>query len=137
MAKALTISKVSSLTGLAVDTIRFYERKGLIPSPGRNEAGYRIYTADIIERIRFVKRARGFDFSLNEIEELLKIASAGPSVCVGMKDRLQRRVVEIDQNIAHLKDVRERIVDLMSDVCVERPCNDCHLINAIRCAPTS
>ncbi len=137
MAKALTISKVSSLTGLAVDTIRFYERKGLIPSPARNEAGYRIYTSDIVERIQFIKRARGFDFSLNEIEELLTIARAGPAVCSGMKDRLQRRVVEIDRNIAHLTDVRARIVDLMSGVCVERPCKDCHLIDAILRAPAS
>lgn len=131
MGKALTISKVSALTGVTVDTIRFYERKGLIPRPIRNHAGYRIYTAEMVGRIKFIRQARNYGFSLVEIEDLLAIAKAGPTVCSGMKERLQRRIAAIDGDLEHLKAMRDRLEQLTVVCSDQRPCRDCHLISAI------
>jgi DNA-binding transcriptional MerR regulator len=60
-----TIGAVAQLTGVSADTIRFYERKGVLPKAPRNQSGYRVYPPELIERIGFLKRARGLGFSLN------------------------------------------------------------------------
>ena len=76
----LTIGKVATLVNTATDNIRFYERKGLIPSPLRSKGGYRLYTFDTVNRIRFIRRAKLLGFSLKDVQELLSL-SDNPALC--------------------------------------------------------
>ena len=69
----MTIGQVAKLAGVGIETIRFYEREGILKEPPRRESGYRIYDSEIIGRLRFIKRAQELGFSLKEISEMLAI----------------------------------------------------------------
>lgn len=75
----LTIGRLARRSGVSVGTLRFYERQGLLPDPGRNEAGYRYYAADNIDRLMFIKRTKALGFSLIQIRSLLHLMDAGGS----------------------------------------------------------
>ena len=73
MVNKLTIGRVAELSGLPVDTIRFYEKKGLLQPPPRNASGYRVYHPEAVEQIRFIKRSRDLQFSLQEVASLMQL----------------------------------------------------------------
>jgi MerR family transcriptional regulator, copper efflux regulator len=76
----LSIGKLATLVDTVTDNIRFYERKGLIPVPSRSKGGYRQYTPDTVNRVRFIRRAKALKFSLKDIQELLEL-SDNPASC--------------------------------------------------------
>ena len=100
----MKIGQVSAASGCQIETIRYYERIGLLKAPARTEAGYRHYTEDDIDRLRFVTRGRALGFSLDEIASLLRLAQDQGLSCDDV-DRLAR---------AHLADVQQRVGDLLS-----------------------
>jgi len=100
----LTISDVAAATGFTASTIRYYERIGLLPPPGRSASGYRLYGADALERLRFVARAKRLGLALDEVAELLRYWSDG--ACSTTRERLQLLLAD------KLKEVRRRIDDL-------------------------
>jgi MerR family mercuric resistance operon transcriptional regulator len=91
-------------TGTNIETIRYYERVGLLPTPARSEGGYRLYRTDDLKRLNFVRRARALGFSIGEVRTLLRLADERKRPCAEV-----RVVAE-----AHLKDVRAKIADLRS-----------------------
>ena len=95
-----TIGDVAEAAGVGVETVRYYERRGLVPQPGRGVGAYRRYAKDPVDRIRFVKRAQALGFSLGEIETLLELED-------GTDRRSIRRIAA-----ARLEDTRRRIADL-------------------------
>lgn len=99
----MKIGQVSAASGCQIETIRYYERIGLLKAPARTEAGYRHYTEDDIDRLRFVTRGRALGFSLDEIASLLRLAQDQGLSCDDV-DRLAR---------AHLADVQQRVGDLL------------------------
>ena len=99
---ALTIGKLSKATAVKVETIRYYERIGLLGTPSRTDAGYRTFSERDAARLRFIKRGRELGFSLEEIRTLIELADQPGRSC-GEVDRL---VLE------HLAEVRQRIADL-------------------------
>jgi len=98
----LSIGRVARASGVHLETIRYYERIGLIPTPGRTEGGHRAYEKPALRRLAFVRRARELGFSIEEIRALLGLAEPGHRAC----DEV-RVVAE-----THLKDVRAKIADL-------------------------
>jgi DNA-binding transcriptional MerR regulator len=78
--KALTIGQIARQAEVGVETLRFYERQGLLEAPARKESGYRQYTADVVARLGFIKRAKELGFTLMEIGELLALRAAGLGV---------------------------------------------------------
>lgn len=98
----LTIGKVAARTNCNVETIRYYEREGLIPSPERSEGGHRLYTKEHVERLAFVRRSRELGFSMAEIRELLSLVDGEQVSC-----ELVKRIAD-----EHLHDVRSKIADL-------------------------
>ena len=76
----MTIGKIAAQADVAVDTVRYYERAGLLPEPPRRESGYREYPADAVKRLRFIRRAKALGFSLPEIGELLDLSSSSADV---------------------------------------------------------
>jgi DNA-binding transcriptional MerR regulator len=108
----LTVSKLADRVGLTADTIRYYERAGLLPPPTRTASGYRAFDDDAVERLRFIKGAQRIGLRLQEIKELLDIRDRGLCPCGHTEDLLKRRVSEIDAEITGLQ--RRRLTSLRS-----------------------
>jgi MerR family mercuric resistance operon transcriptional regulator len=104
---ALTIGTLSARTGVNIETIRFYERVGILPKPPRSAGGHRIYGQDQLMRLHFVRRSRELGFSLDEIRGLLRLVDGGHYTCAEVK------AITLD----HLGDIRRKIADLR---CLER-----------------
>ena len=89
--EALTIGQVARRAGVGIETVRFYERRGLTKDPPRTDAGYRQYPADVVLRLRFVKRAKELGFSLKEIAELLSLRLKPEKTCGDVKRRAKAK----------------------------------------------
>ena len=100
---ALTIGQVASSSGSAIDTIRFYEREGLIERPSRTPSGYRQYLPDVVPRLHFIRQAKELGFSLREIRELLSLKLDPATRCADVMRQCEAKVAEIDQKIGALR----------------------------------
>jgi MerR family mercuric resistance operon transcriptional regulator len=98
----LSRGTLSKETGVNMETIRYYEKAGLMPEPARSDNGYRIYNEFHVKRLAFVKRCRELGFSLKEIAALLRLVDGGDYTCAEIRDH----------TVSHLKDVEEKIRDL-------------------------
>lgn len=109
----LTVSKLASEVGTSADTLRYYERIGLLPEPDRSPAGYRLYGDDAADRVRFIKRAQRFGLRLEEIGELLEIRERGLCPCGRTKRLLEARVAELSEEMAALRRLRDDIEQML------------------------
>lgn len=114
MPQAVQIGKVSHETGLSVDTIRFYEKEGLLREPGRSEGGFRLYTAGDIEHLLFIRKAQELGFSLAEIRELLVIQDERTEACTHVRDLIQNRLQAIRGKIEDLKRLERHMKDALN-----------------------
>jgi MerR family copper efflux transcriptional regulator len=112
-APTLSIGAVARQAGVAIDTIRYYEREGLLPEPARRASGYRAYDQDAIRRLRFIRRAKDLGFTLEEIRELLALSADRHRGVKGVKQRAQQRLATIDARIAELQRVRDGLGQLI------------------------
>ena len=129
--QTLTIGKVAQRAGVGIDTVRFYERKGLIAEPPRGASGYRQYPEDTVSRIRFIRRAKELGFSLQEIRELLALR-VDPEVSSGeVKARAEAKIADIDTKIDALHRMKKTLAAITSacDGCA--PVDDCPILNAL------
>jgi MerR family transcriptional regulator, copper efflux regulator len=102
--RRLTIGRVAKLSGVGVETIRYYQREGILQEPERSGGvGFREYSHDVVQRIRFIKRAQELGFSLREIVELLNLRNSRRSSCEAVKARAERKIAEVEQKIEDLK----------------------------------
>ena len=111
----LTVSKLASQVGTSSDTLRYYERIGLLPEPARSPAGYRLYDDDAIERVRFIKRAQRFGLRLEEIGELLSIRERGMCPCGRTRRMLEARVAELSEEMNALRRLRDDIQRMVDE----------------------
>jgi DNA-binding transcriptional MerR regulator len=107
-----TVSKLAAEVGVKADTVRYYEKVGLLPAPGRSESGYRAYEEDALDRLRFIKGVQAFGLRLREVRELLDILDQGACPCGHTEDLVNRRIAEIDDEIERLGQVRKQLVGL-------------------------
>ena len=107
-----TITDLAAELGVRSDTLRFYERSGLISSAGRTPGGYRLYGSDVADRVRFIKSAQRSGLRLRDIEELLVVMDAGNCPCGHTAELVDRRLSEVDQEIARLEALRASLVQL-------------------------
>jgi MerR family copper efflux transcriptional regulator len=118
--EALTISKAAERAGVGVETIRFYERRGLIEQPRKpGSAGYRIYSAETVRRVRFIRRAQEIGFSLREIEELLSLRADPSADCSDVRAAAAAKVEEVNGKIAELEQIRAALHTVI-DACPGR-----------------
>lgn len=96
-------------------TIRYYEEIELIPKAQRNQAGYRVYSQDDIERLAFILRARALDFSLDDIGEILAFREDGEAPCLYVTGLVSQRVMDIDAKIAALRQLRGELEEIQRD----------------------
>lgn len=125
---SLTIGEVAKQSGVGIETIRFYEREGIIAEPPRRESGYREYDYEVITRIRFIRRAKELGFSLKEISELMKLKVDPRANCSGVKKRAEAKLEEIENKIRDLKRM-QKILNEVAVACVAaKPISDCPIL---------
>lgn len=133
--KGLTIGKLAKKVGLSVDTIRFYERRGLIAEPGRTPANYRIYPEEDIARLTFIKKAKELSFSLSEIHKLLIIQSDPGASMAEVKEWTETKIYEIRSRIADLSRILAGLEHLAETCDGEGPVSECPILEALAGAP--
>ncbi len=113
--KAMTISKAARRGGVGIETIRFYERRGLIPQPPRpNDSGFRVYPEQTVQRIRFIRQAQEIGFSLREIEELLSLRADPSADCADVRRQATAKLEEVDRKVAKLEEIRGALHELIA-----------------------
>lgn len=126
--KTFTIGTLARTAGVNVETIRYYQRRGLLPKPGKPIAGYRRYPAEMLARLRFVKRAQELGFTLREVTELLKLGSAS---CRETQRLAEHKRADLDLRLRDLKAMR-RALDRLLRACAAGRSPDCPLIESLR-----
>lgn len=127
----LTIGRVASAAGVGIDTIRYYEREGLLPEPERRLSGYRDYTPDAVTRLRFIRRAKELGFTLPEIRELLALSADRERGVRGVKQRAEARLVEIDRRVRELKRVQRGLKNLIGACPGHGALESCPILTAL------
>ena len=111
----MRISTVAKKAGVGVETVRFYEREGLIDQPAKPaNGGYRSYPPEIVDRIRLIRQAQSLGFSLKEIDELLSLKADPAADCADVRARAQAKLREVNQKIARLSAIQFALQNLIS-----------------------
>ena len=113
MVRGVQIGKVARATGLSVDTVRFYEKEGLLRQPERTEGGFRLYSAGDIENLHFIHRAQELGFSLAEIRELLLIQDERTEACTHVRDLIRNRLSTVRGKIEDLKRLERHLTQAL------------------------
>lgn len=131
MNNTLGIGQVAKRTGVSIETIRFYERKGLIDSPARKESGYRAFLESHIKRLLFIQQAKTLGFSLMEIKELLSIKEDPRSSSREVKSLAKLKLQNIDAKIKMLQGMKKALKSLVDSCPGEGPKQDCPILEAL------
>ena len=123
--------EVAAKAGVNVQTLRYYERRGLLPEPSRQESGYRDYEPVAVRTVRFIKRAQELGFALGEAETLLALAAGGPENCDAARALAEDKVAELDRRIADLRAMRDSLQRLAATCARPRDDRECPLVQAI------
>ena len=129
--KPLKIGDVASRAGVGVETVRYYERRGLLKEPARNEAGYRQYAEDAVPRLRFIRRAKELGFTLKEIGELLDLRLDPSATKADVKQRAEAKIIVIKAKIRDLQRTRAVLVKLTAACPGYGPLDDCPILEAL------
>lgn len=124
-------SELAGQVGVNAETLRYYERRGLLREPPRTPSGYRDYPSAAVELLRFVKRAQELGFTLDEVEELLHLDAGGPEGCDAARALAEARRADLEARIADLRRLSDSLAELIATC--ERPRADrsCALLDAI------
>ncbi len=127
----LSIGQLAKTTNVNIETIRYYERRGLIPHPPRRESGYRQFSQDTVERLRFIKHAQEVGFTLKEISELLSLRVDPDTTCAEIKNRTVRKISEVEQKIQALTRIKKALVKLKATCSGHGPTSECPILDAL------
>lgn len=127
----LPIGNVAAQAGVRVEAVRYYEREGLIPKARRGVNGYRQFSADAVDRIRFIQNAQSLGFSLQDIKELLSLKNNGQSRCQSVQKRTQAKLADIEDKIETLKRMRDALLPLLAACEPDKDISECPILNAL------
>jgi DNA-binding transcriptional MerR regulator len=130
----LSIGKLAKATGTKVETIRYYESVGLLAPPGRTKGNYRAYSAQHLARLSFIRRARGLGFSIDQVQELLKLADQKDISCKVVDTIAREHLVEIDRKLRDLNTLRFELNSVIVQ-CGQGTISECRIIETL--APDS
>src|ERR1041385_4477640 len=102
----MKIGDVAKASGIGIEALRFYERSGLLGRPGRTQSGYRVYNAEVLTRLDFIKRAQVLGFSLQEIKQIIADKAAGRSPCREVREIVRHRLAELDEKMRRSEERR-------------------------------
>ena len=129
--KPLTIGQVAKRSGIGIETIRFYERQGLLQEPQRKDSGYRQFTEEVLARIRFIRRAKELGFSLREIGELLAIQDDPDATRANVKKHASSKLVDIEAKILDLQRMRRALKKLLAECPGHGPLRGCPILDSL------
>lgn len=127
----MTTSELARRAGVNVQTVRFYERKGLLPAPPRTPGGYRRYDADALRRLRFIKHAQEIGFSLREIDELLSLRIDAGRACADVRRHAHDKIAEVDRRLRKLEQMRQVLARLVERCDRDPAPSDCPILEAL------
>jgi len=116
----MKIGEMAKRARVTIDTVRFYERRGVLPPPDRLPSGYRVYDMAAVERVRFARELQGLGFTLDEVVDTLHTYDAEDPTCADQRWRIERALDRIDQKIAELRNTRAEVIAVLDD------CSDGH-----------
>ncbi len=128
---SLTIGKLAAAAGVGRETIRYYERMGLLESPPRSAAGYRHYPHDAVDRLRFIRRAQELGFTLAEIIELLGLRIDEVSACGAVEARAREKLANVEDKIGDLRRIGDALTRLVEKCEAREPTSDCPILEQL------
>ncbi len=131
----LPTAEVARLAGVNVETLRFYERKGILPEPPRRPSGYREYPPETVERVRFIKRAQELGFSLKEVVDLLELRETARAKAGRVRKVAEAKLEEIDHKIRDLEAMRKSLTELLSTCDGQSSVASCPIIESLSGCP--
>ena len=129
--RPLTIGRVANVTGINLETVRYYERRGLLPKPPRTASGYRMFPPEARQRLRFIKRAQDLGFSLQEIRELLALRVSPRTSTTEIRRRAEAKIVDIEGKIKTLNSMRKALLKLTQSCPGCIPVSECPILESL------
>ena len=127
----MTIGELAKKAGVNIDTIRYYEGRGLIPEPPRKESGYRLYAPETVRRIRFIKRSKELGFSLREISEILSLRLDKKTACADVRNKAEDKISEIEERMQTLQGMKKALLKLVKRCNENKLTGECPILEAL------
>ena len=127
----LKVGEVAKQAGVNLQTIHYYERRGLLPKPPRTGTNYRAYPEDAVLRVRFIKRAQEIGFTLKEIKQLLSLRAAPRTRCADVRERAEAKLQDIDDKVRTLQAMRKALTKLIGECSGKGPVTQCPILEAL------
>ncbi|MGV3743448.1 MAG: Cd(II)/Pb(II)-responsive transcriptional regulator [Burkholderiaceae bacterium] len=131
MSHLMKIGELASQTGSQIETIRYYEREGLLPAPSRSESNYRLYGSSHVERLQFIRHCRSLDMSLDEIRSLLSFKDAPEESCAAVNSLLDRHIEHVAKRIKELQSLQKQLRQLRSQCHTTQAAKDCEILQSL------
>lgn len=133
---ALTIGKLAELTGTSTDTLRYYEKRGLVKAGARSKSGYRVYEPDAVRKVRFIRGAKALAFKLDEIKQLLLLDASDEATCGEMLARTEAKIAEAEHRIRELKEIKT-VLGRLATACPggQASARECPILDHLRDGP--
>jgi MerR family copper efflux transcriptional regulator len=127
----LTIGNAAKQADVHNETLRYYERRGLVARPSRSVSNYRLYPEDTVRRVRFIKHAQDLGFSLKEIKELLSLRAAPKTQCGAIRERAVAKIKDVEQRIRALQSMKKALDKLVAECSGSAPISACPILEAL------
>ena len=129
--EGLRSSELANRGGVNLETVRYYERRGLLPKPPRTPAGYRTFDAGAVRRLRFIRQAQALGFSLKEIKELLALRLDPRASCADVRRRAEAKIADIDEKLRALRAMKRALVCLTAACAGRGPVSACPILESL------
>ncbi|WP_343623354.1 Cd(II)/Pb(II)-responsive transcriptional regulator [Roseateles puraquae] len=130
----MKIGDLATASSTAIDTIRYYEREGLLPAPGRTQGNFRIYGAEHLERLQFIRYCRGLDMSLNEVRVLLRVKDDPSADCGDVNALLDEHIGHVSRRIKELRALEKHLKELRHRCCEAHSASECGILQGLSVA---
>ena len=127
----LSRSQLAKAVNVNIETLRYYERRGLIPEPQRKSSGYRQYSPDYVVRLHFIQKAKALGFTLNEVQELLSLRVDSQTSCDQVREKAEQKLAEMDKKIADLQKMKNALQTLTASCHSDGPTGECPILEAL------
>ncbi|MFO0938405.1 MAG: heavy metal-responsive transcriptional regulator [Gemmataceae bacterium] len=125
----MKIGEIAKRSGVGIETIRYYEREGLLLEPVRKPSGYRLYEESTVERLDYIKRAKELGFTLHEIRELLELSYTTHATCVHIRERAEAKITDIEDKILKLQQMKRSLGQIVLRCRCGNSAKECPLVH--------
>lgn len=131
MTPLLKIGEASARAGVNIQTLRYYERRGLIKAPERGSSGYREYTLETVQLVKLIKRTQKYGFSLNEIKTVLDLYDKDGADCGGLHDVIEAKIADTKEQLAALTEIQKSLKTLLDSCSSKSPLGKCPIMKRL------